>query len=148
MLNSYSDIICSNCSIWIDLETLLYISLLSCHRYAISANTYFTGFFTSRPSLKRYIRMLSGYYLVSSYNFLFSGCMYWVKIESDHVFAILGLVNGHLIMSATLVLYDIKVGFSSALKLIMDQTTIIWTIPYCNQRWTLNPSFYPYQAFK
>ncbi|XP_022885754.1 alpha-mannosidase-like isoform X2 [Olea europaea var. sylvestris] len=33
--------------------------------YAISANTYFTGFFTSRPSLKRYIRMLSGYYLAA-----------------------------------------------------------------------------------
>ncbi|XP_021907952.1 alpha-mannosidase [Carica papaya] len=31
--------------------------------YADSANAYWTGFFTSRPALKRYVRLLSGYYL-------------------------------------------------------------------------------------
>ncbi|GFY87906.1 glycosyl hydrolase family 38 protein [Actinidia rufa] len=31
--------------------------------YADSTNAYWTGFFTSRPALKRYIRMLSGYFL-------------------------------------------------------------------------------------
>ncbi|CAA2983802.1 alpha-mannosidase [Olea europaea subsp. europaea] len=30
--------------------------------YADSANAYWTGYFTSRPALKRYIRFLSGYY--------------------------------------------------------------------------------------
>ncbi|CAN4078717.1 unnamed protein product [Withania somnifera] len=33
--------------------------------YADNANSYWTGFFTSRPALKRYIRMLSGYYLAA-----------------------------------------------------------------------------------
>ncbi|KAG6702974.1 hypothetical protein I3842_07G062300 [Carya illinoinensis] len=31
--------------------------------YADRANSYWTGFFTSRPALKRYVRVLSGYYL-------------------------------------------------------------------------------------
>ncbi|KAI3942980.1 hypothetical protein MKW98_005492 [Papaver atlanticum] len=34
--------------------------------YADLANSYWTGYFTSRPALKRYVRVLSGYYLVSS----------------------------------------------------------------------------------
>ncbi|XP_042469663.1 alpha-mannosidase-like [Zingiber officinale] len=33
--------------------------------YADSQNAYWTGYFTSRPSFKRYIRMLSGYYLAA-----------------------------------------------------------------------------------
>ncbi|TKY55925.1 Alpha-mannosidase protein [Spatholobus suberectus] len=33
--------------------------------YADSPNAYWTGFFTSRPALKRYVRMLSGYYLAA-----------------------------------------------------------------------------------
>ncbi|XP_059293041.1 alpha-mannosidase isoform X1 [Lycium ferocissimum] len=33
--------------------------------YADSENAYWTGFFTSRPALKRYVRMLSGYYLAA-----------------------------------------------------------------------------------
>ncbi|KAI9109731.1 hypothetical protein K1719_019361 [Acacia pycnantha] len=33
--------------------------------YADGANAYWTGFFTSRPALKRYVRALSGYYLAS-----------------------------------------------------------------------------------
>ncbi|XP_004289082.1 PREDICTED: alpha-mannosidase-like isoform X2 [Fragaria vesca subsp. vesca] len=33
--------------------------------YADAVHSYWTGFFTSRPSLKRYVRMLSGYYLAA-----------------------------------------------------------------------------------
>ncbi|KAG8388777.1 hypothetical protein BUALT_Bualt02G0160500 [Buddleja alternifolia] len=33
--------------------------------YADSANAYWTGFYTSRPALKRYVRLLSGYYLAA-----------------------------------------------------------------------------------
>ncbi|KAL5122566.1 Alpha-mannosidase [Glycine soja] len=33
--------------------------------YADSRNAYWTGYFTSRPALKRYVRMLSGYYLTA-----------------------------------------------------------------------------------
>lgn len=33
--------------------------------YADSANAYWTGFYTSRPALKRYIRLLSGYYMAA-----------------------------------------------------------------------------------
>ena len=34
-------------------------------RYADRINAYWTGYFTSRPALKGYVRLLSGYYLVS-----------------------------------------------------------------------------------
>ncbi|RVW51565.1 putative alpha-mannosidase [Vitis vinifera] len=33
--------------------------------YADRINAYWTGYFTSRPALKRYVRMLSGYYLAA-----------------------------------------------------------------------------------
>ncbi|KAL3525252.1 hypothetical protein ACH5RR_013624 [Cinchona calisaya] len=33
--------------------------------YATAADSYFTGYFTSRPAFKRYVRMLSGYYLAA-----------------------------------------------------------------------------------
>lgn len=33
-------------------------------RYADRVNAYWTGYFTSRPALKGYVRLLSGYYLV------------------------------------------------------------------------------------
>lgn len=45
--------------------------LVAC-RYADGANAYWTGFFTSRPALKGYIRMLSGYYMVTYRNFFIS----------------------------------------------------------------------------
>ncbi|XLR57545.1 hypothetical protein S83_008217, partial [Arachis hypogaea] len=31
-------------------------------RYADKSNAYWTGYFTSRPSLKGYVRVMSGYY--------------------------------------------------------------------------------------
>jgi hypothetical protein len=37
---------------------------ISSSRYADNPNAYWTGYFTSRPALKRYVRMMSGYYLV------------------------------------------------------------------------------------
>jgi alpha-mannosidase len=33
--------------------------------YADAKNAYWTGYFTSRPTFKRYIRMISGYYLAA-----------------------------------------------------------------------------------
>lgn len=36
-------------------------------RYADRVNGYWTGYYTSRPALKRYVRMMSGYYLVLNY---------------------------------------------------------------------------------
>lgn len=33
-------------------------------RYADRINAYWTGYFTSRPALKRYVRSMSAYYLV------------------------------------------------------------------------------------
>lgn len=35
-----------------------------CIRYADRINAYWTGYFTSRPAIKGYVRVLSGYYLV------------------------------------------------------------------------------------
>lgn len=37
---------------------------ISSSRYADNPNAYWSGYFTSRPALKRYVRMMSGYYLV------------------------------------------------------------------------------------
>jgi alpha-mannosidase len=37
---------------------------ISLIRYADNPNAYWTGYFTSRPALKQYVRMMSGYYLV------------------------------------------------------------------------------------
>ncbi|KAM0950051.1 putative alpha-mannosidase [Dioscorea sansibarensis] len=41
--------------------------------YADSANAYWTGYFTSRPTFKRYIRILSGYYLAARQLEFFAG---------------------------------------------------------------------------
>ncbi|CBI15496.3 unnamed protein product, partial [Vitis vinifera] len=41
--------------------------------YANTLNTYWTGYFTSRPALKGYIRMLSGYYLAARQLEFFKG---------------------------------------------------------------------------
>ncbi|KDP41855.1 hypothetical protein JCGZ_26873 [Jatropha curcas] len=41
--------------------------------YADRANAYWTGYFTSRPSLKRYVRMMSGYYLAARQLEFFKG---------------------------------------------------------------------------
>lgn len=37
-------------------------------RYADRPNAYWTGFFTSRPGFKHYVRVLSGYYVVCHQN--------------------------------------------------------------------------------
>lgn len=41
--------------------------------YADRDNAYWTGYFTSRPALKRYVRMLSGYYLAARQLEFFTG---------------------------------------------------------------------------
>ncbi|OVA09674.1 Glycoside hydrolase family 38 [Macleaya cordata] len=41
--------------------------------YADRANSYWTGYFTSRPAFKRYVRMLSGYYLAARQLEFFKG---------------------------------------------------------------------------
>ncbi|RVX06841.1 putative alpha-mannosidase [Vitis vinifera] len=41
--------------------------------YADSANAYWTGYFTSRPAIKRYVRMMSGYYLAARQLEFFKG---------------------------------------------------------------------------
>ena len=40
-------------------------------RYADHPNAYWTGYFTSRPAFKGYVRMMSGYYLVRSWYFFY-----------------------------------------------------------------------------
>ncbi|KAL6494430.1 hypothetical protein OROGR_031230 [Orobanche gracilis] len=41
--------------------------------YADSSNAYWTGYFTSRPAIKGYVRMMSGYYLAARQLELFKG---------------------------------------------------------------------------
>ncbi|TKY62976.1 Alpha-mannosidase protein [Spatholobus suberectus] len=43
--------------------------------YADSANAYWTGYFTSRPAIKRYVRLMSGYYLAARQLEFFRGRM-------------------------------------------------------------------------
>ncbi|KAE9586552.1 putative alpha-mannosidase [Lupinus albus] len=43
--------------------------------YADRANGYWTGYFTSRPSIKRYVRLMSGYYLAARQLEFFRGRM-------------------------------------------------------------------------
>ena len=52
--------------------------IVSWTRYADDPNAYWTGYFTSRPALKRYVRMMSGYYLVAliSYFFYYAGLLW------------------------------------------------------------------------
>ena len=52
---------------------LLMCDLIVCStRYADNPNAYWTGYFTSRPALKRYVRMMSGYYLVVLISYVFT----------------------------------------------------------------------------
>ena len=44
--------------------SLIWELMLVLIRYADRINAYWTGYFTSRPAIKRYVRILSGYYLV------------------------------------------------------------------------------------
>ena len=40
-------------------------------RYADHVHAYWTGYFTSRPALKGYVRMMSAYYLVNFYGYIY-----------------------------------------------------------------------------
>ncbi|XP_019420876.1 PREDICTED: alpha-mannosidase-like [Lupinus angustifolius] len=54
--------------------------------YADKPDAYWTGYFTSRPNLKRYVRMLSGYYLAARQLEYLAG----KKSGSDHITSALG----------------------------------------------------------
>ncbi|KAI4327749.1 hypothetical protein L6164_020175 [Bauhinia variegata] len=68
--------------------------------YADGANAYWTGYFTSRPSLKRYVRVLSGYYLAARQLAFLAG----KKPTGDHTFDLgdaLGIAQHHDAVSGT-----------------------------------------------
>ncbi|XP_058107978.1 alpha-mannosidase-like isoform X3 [Magnolia sinica] len=68
--------------------------------YADSANAYWTGFFTSRPALKRYTRMLSGYYLAARQLEFLVGR----RSSGPHTFSLgdaLGIVQHHDAVTGT-----------------------------------------------
>ncbi|KAF8400068.1 hypothetical protein HHK36_015943 [Tetracentron sinense] len=50
-----------------------YVNIYAFVRYADRANGYWTGYFTSRPALKRYVRVMSGYYLAARQLEFFKG---------------------------------------------------------------------------
>ncbi|KAK2974185.1 hypothetical protein RJ640_021476 [Escallonia rubra] len=50
--------------------------------YAIRPNAYFTGYFTSRPALKGYVRMLSSYYLAARQLEFYSRSMAGPRIDT------------------------------------------------------------------
>lgn len=51
---------------FISLFTCIYKLIHAFIRYADRVNAYWTGYFTSRPALKGYVRAMSAYYLVNS----------------------------------------------------------------------------------
>lgn len=64
-------------NIWLQKLTRIITSLwtsTTSSRYADHENAYWTGYFTSRPALKRYVREMSGYFLVSGPVYLNSRC--------------------------------------------------------------------------
>ncbi|XP_028775256.1 alpha-mannosidase [Neltuma alba] len=68
--------------------------------YADRPNAYWTGFFTSRPALKRYVRALSGYYLASRQLEFLAG----KKPTTDHTFGLgdaLGVAQHHDAVTGT-----------------------------------------------
>ncbi|XP_077246592.1 alpha-mannosidase-like isoform X2 [Tasmannia lanceolata] len=68
--------------------------------YADAENAYWTGFFSSRPSLKGYVRMLSGYYLAARQLEFLAGR----KSSGPHTFSLgdaLGTVQHHDAVSGT-----------------------------------------------
>ncbi|XVE82470.1 hypothetical protein DITRI_Ditri16bG0007200 [Diplodiscus trichospermus] len=68
--------------------------------YADSQNAYWTGYFTSRPALKRFVRMLSGYYLAARQLEFFVG----KKSNHPNTFSLgdaLGIAQHHDAVSGT-----------------------------------------------
>ncbi|XP_077246588.1 alpha-mannosidase-like [Tasmannia lanceolata] len=68
--------------------------------YADSQNAYWTGYFTSRPSLKKYVRMLSGYYMAARELEFMAGR----KSSGPHTFSLgdaLGIAQHHDGVSGT-----------------------------------------------
>ncbi|XP_010246825.1 PREDICTED: alpha-mannosidase isoform X2 [Nelumbo nucifera] len=68
--------------------------------YADRENAYWTGFFTSRPALKRYVRMLSGYYMAARQLEFLVGR----RSSGPHTFSLgdaLGIVQHHDAVTGT-----------------------------------------------
>ncbi|KAK7309369.1 hypothetical protein RJT34_06033 [Clitoria ternatea] len=68
--------------------------------YADEANAYWTGYFTSRPAFKRYVRILSGYYLAARQLGVFAGKKFTVGHTSELGDA-LGIAQHHDAVSGT-----------------------------------------------
>ncbi|KAL3527226.1 hypothetical protein ACH5RR_011882 [Cinchona calisaya] len=68
--------------------------------YADTGNSYWTGYFTSRPAFKRYVRMLSGYYLAArQLEFLTGG-----RLKGPNTYSLgdaLGIAQHHDAVSGT-----------------------------------------------
>ena len=63
--------------------------------YADRENAYWTGYFTSRPALKRYIRIMSGYYLVLFLWMLSSSSLSYVR---NDFYVVLFLDNFYVVL--------------------------------------------------
>ncbi|ONM26655.1 putative alpha-mannosidase [Zea mays] len=68
--------------------------------YADNPNAYWTGYFTSRPALKRYVRMMSGYYLAARQLEFFKG-RYSSGLSTDSLGDALALAQHHDAVTGT-----------------------------------------------
>ncbi|KAK7250817.1 hypothetical protein RIF29_33527 [Crotalaria pallida] len=68
--------------------------------YADGPNSYWTGFFTSRPTLKGYVRVLSGFYLAARQLEFFAGKKFSISFASELGYA-LGIAQHHDAVTGT-----------------------------------------------
>ncbi|XP_039820492.1 alpha-mannosidase-like isoform X4 [Panicum virgatum] len=68
--------------------------------YADSTNAYWTGYYTSRPTFKRYVRMLSGYYLAARQVEFFVG-MDHIGLFTSNLEDAMGIAQHHDAVSGT-----------------------------------------------
>lgn len=66
LMISSREFLCGVLLLELDLKELNFEYKTQIFRYADHPNAYWTGYFTSRPALKGYVRVMSGYYQVNS----------------------------------------------------------------------------------
>ncbi|EPS72012.1 hypothetical protein M569_02745, partial [Genlisea aurea] len=102
--------------------------------YADRENAYWTGYFTSRPALKGYVRMLSGYYLAARQLAFFKGGFYF-EHSTDGLGDALAIAQHHDAVSGTERLHvandyalRLSIGYKEAEKVVASSLAVLTTL--------------------